>query len=451
MYTPKIGFMTFGHPYFDPLADKTGLIESVMSAWGDLPFTLIPSSDIPVDVAGTVRAAEFFGDQKVDGIIINAGAYGFENLISVFALNTSLPLMVWCPHNSPQALIPASSFLSIMANLNNLDRKAFHVLGNMDDKEVQQNVIAFSRASRASGMLRKATLGMVGAVCPGMLDTGFSEYHVRRFVPGLLSLDTTDILDAMGAATDAEVKEAMEKIRETFANVSAEDQHLLTAARSYVAMKNIAHVRKLDAMTVRCWPELSQKGFSGALGVSLMCDEGTVCMMERDVPATATALALQYLTGGPSHIGEIDHVDPGANEAFYVNDTSMIPSLAADKDENEVAGGDLFIMLTSGRTDGIMLKGTLKPGAVTIAKLKGTPGNENLLSMGIVTGKVMPLAPGADNLCNARVKYDLPVNDVLNSWAENGLEHHMVINHNRVVMELSMLSEMMGISPVVIQ
>ncbi|GAG15164.1 unnamed protein product, partial [marine sediment metagenome] len=258
----------------------------------------------------------------------------------------------------------------------------------------------------------------------------YSEYHVRRFVPGLLSLDTVELIEAMEAATEKEIKEAVDKIHSVFASVSAEESHLLTAARSYVAMKNLAAAHNLDAMTVRCWPELSRKSFSGALGVSLMCDEGIICMMERDVPATATALALYYLTGCPSHIGEIDHVDDVSDEAFFVNDNSMIPSLAASRKENVVAGGDLFILLTSGLTDGVMLKGTLKPGAITLAKLRGTPGAENRLSMGIATGEVLPFKPEEGSLCNARVKLNQPVDDFLYSWAEKGLEHHMVINHN---------------------
>jgi len=446
MGKPKIGFITFGHTYFDPLADKSGLIESVKTLWGELPFTLVAAPDIPNNVAGTVRIVEFFEDKKVDGLIINAGAYGFENLTSVLALNTALPILVWCPYQAPQALIPVSTFLSVMANLKNLNRQVFHLLGNPDSEEVQKGLIAFARASLASKMLKRATLGMVGAPCPGMLDTTFSEYHVRRFVPGLLSLDTVELIEVMEAATEREIKEAVDKIHSVFASVSAEEPHLLTAARSYVAMKNMAEARNLDAMTVRCWPELSKKGFSGALGVSLMFDEGIICMMERDVPATATALAMYYLSGCPSHIGEIDYVDPVADEAFFVNDNSMIPSLAASKAENAVAAGDLFILLTSGQTDGVMLKGILKSGAITLAKLRGTPGEGNRLSMAIATGEVLPFTPTEGTLANARVKFDAPVTDFLNSWVAKGFEHHMVIHHEPVSDALSMLCEMSGIS-----
>ena len=216
MEKPKIGFITFGHTYFDPLADKAGFIESVKTSWGDLPFTMVPATDVPNNVAGTVAMAEFFEGKKVDGIIINAGAYGFENLTSVLALNTALPILVWCPYQAPQALIPVSTFLSVMANLKNLNRQVFHLLGNADSEEVQKGLIAFARASFASRMLKRSTLGMVGAPCPGMLDTTYSEYHVRRFVPGLLSLDTMELMEAMDAATEAEIQEAVEKTRNTF-------------------------------------------------------------------------------------------------------------------------------------------------------------------------------------------------------------------------------------------
>lgn len=445
MEKPKIGFITFGHTYFDPLADKTGFIKTVTTTWADLPFTLIPAPDIPNNVPETVRMAEFFEDKKVDGIIINAGAYGFESLTSVLALNTALPILAWCPYHAPQALIPVSTFLSYMANLKHLNRQVFHLLGNPDSEDVQKGLIAFARASHASKMLKRATLGMVGAPCPGMLDTTYSEYHVRRFVPGLLSLDSVELMEAMEAATETEIQEAVEKTRRTFSSISAEESHLATAARSYVAMKHMAETHNLDAMTVRCWPELSKNGFSGALGVSLMCDEGIICMMERDVPATATALAMYYLSGLPSHIGEMEHVDPVADEAFFVNDNSMIPSLAASKEENAVAEGDLFVLLTSGQTDGVMMKGTLKPGVITIAKLRGTPGHENRLSMAIATGEVLPFISEEGNLANARVKFDVPVTDLLNSWVEKGFEHHMVIHHEPVADGLSMLCEMNGV------
>ena len=445
MEKPKIGFITFGHSYFDPLADKTGLISAVAKAWDSLPFTLVPAPDVPNDVAGTVSTADFFEDQKVHGIIINAGAYGFENLTSVLALNTALPILVWCPFQAPQALIPISTFLSFMTNFKNLNRQAFQLLGDPQSEGVKKGLTDFACAALASKMLKRATLGMVGAPCPGMLDTTYSEYHVRRFVPGLLSLDTMELIEAMEAVTEAEIRETMEITRKTFASVAAEESHLATAARSYVAMKRMAEVHNLDAMTVRCWPELSKKGFSGALGVSLMCDEGVICMMERDVPATATALAMYYLSGRPSHIGEIDHVDDVADEAFFVNDNSMIPSLAAADPENGVVGGDLFILLTSGQTDGVMLKGTLKPGAITLAKLRGTPGNENRLSMAVTTGEVMPFISEEGNLANARVKFDLPAADVLNLWVKKGFEHHMVIHHEPVADALSMLCRMNGV------
>ena len=64
MKKPEIGFITFGHTYFDPLADKTGLIEFVSKAWADFPFTLVPAPDVPNDVPGTVRMTEFFEEKR---------------------------------------------------------------------------------------------------------------------------------------------------------------------------------------------------------------------------------------------------------------------------------------------------------------------------------------------------------------------------------------------------
>jgi len=447
MQKPKLGFITFGHTYFDPLGDKVGLTESAKVAWADLPFALIPSPEIPKDVAVTVKMTEFFEEQGVHGIVINAGAYGFENLATVLGVNTSLPLLVWCPLKTTQGLIPITTFFATMANMNHLNRQIFPLVGNVDSPELKDGLIAFSRACLAAKMLRRAILGIVGSHCPGMLDTTFSEFHLRRFIPGLLSLDTQDILDAMAAVTQSEIQEAIVKIKATFGGVTAEESHMAVAARSYIAMKNIVKSYNLNAITIRCWPELSKKGFSGSLGSSLLFDEGIICMLECDVPATATALVFYYLTGQPSYIGEIDCIDVEANQAHFVNDNSMPSSLVSSKAEHQIIDGDIFIYITTGKPDGLNIKGTLKPGPITLAKLQGTPKDGNNLAMGITIGEVAPFTPKEGTLINAHVKFKQPIHDFLYTWAKKGFEHHMVINHNLVVKELKMLCEIIGVKP----
>lgn len=446
MVHPKIGLMTFGHAYFDAMADKTGLAESLATAWKDLPFSLVRPPTIPTDVTDTAATAEFFVDEKVDGIILNAGAYGLETLISVFAANTTLPLLIWCPHDGERTFIPVTAFFSFMANLKTVHGAVSSLVGNMDADHVKGTLTVFSRACLAAKKLRKASLGMIGGPCPGMLDTGFSEYHLRRVVPGLISLDTQDVLDAMAAVTEVEIKAAVDKIRTSYGEVTAEASHLTTAARSYAAMKQIARSRNLDALTVRNWPELSRKGFSGPLGASLLCDEGIICMMERDAPATATALALYFLTGRPSYMGEIDHVDAVNHELYVTNDGSMVPSLGAETGL-KIVSGDGFIAITTGQTDGVTVKGTLKPGPVTISKLRGTPSNKDRLVMGIGTADALDFQQPEGAFYNARLRIEKPVDDFLHAWAQRGLEHHMIIHHQLVVEELTLLCEIIGIEP----
>lgn len=447
MQKPKIGFITFGHTYFDPLADKVVLVESIKKAWSGFSFMMVPFPDIPKDVASTVKAAEFFEEQHVDGIIINGGAYGFENLAMVLGVNTSLPLLVWSPHKVPQGLIPVATFFGTIANLRHLNRQLFSLIGNVDSLEVKEGLNTFSKACLAVKMLRRATLGMVGAYCPGMMDATFSEFHLRRFIPGILSLDTQDVLDAMAVVNSNEIKKVIEKIKSTFGVVMAEESHMVVAARSYIAMKNIVKAYNLDAITIRNWPELSKKGFSGALGSSLLSDEGIICVLECDVPATATALAFYYLTGQPSYIGEIDCVDVSSNQAHFVNDCSMAGSLVSSKAEHQVVAGDTFIYITTGNPDGLNVKGTLKSGPITLAKLQGVPKDGNPLAMGITTGEVLPFTPEEGTINNAHVCFKQPIHDFLSAWANKGFEHHMVINHNIVVKELTMLCEMMGVTP----
>jgi len=66
--------------------------------------------------------------------------------------------------------------------------------------------------------------------------------------------------------------------------------------------------------------------------------------------------------------------------------------------------------------------------------------------MAIATGEVLPFTSEEGNPANARVRFDVPVTDFLNSWVDKGFEHHMVIHHEHVADALSMLCEMNGIN-----
>jgi len=172
--------------------------------------------------------------------------------------------------------------------------------------------------------------------------------------------------------------------------------------------------------------------------------------MERDVPATVTALMFYYLSGQPSYIGEIDYVGIDNNEAFFVNDNCLPPSLLASKQRTEVVGGDIFIGLTTGKQEGLMIKGVLRSGPVTLAKIGGFPAEANRLSMGIVSAEVLPFEPAEATLSNARVRFHQPIKNFLYAWSQKGLEHHMVINHSVGFNELSILCEILEIKPEII-
>ena len=97
-----------------------------------------------------------------------------------------------------------------------------------------------------------------------------------------------------------------------------------------------------------------------------------------------------------------------------------------------------------------MVMGTLKTGPVTLAKLRGTPGEEDKLSMAISSGESLSFTPPEGTLCNTCLSFGQPVNNFLYTWTGKGFEHHMVINHESAVKSLTMLCEIMDVTPVVI-
>jgi|GEM_PF-5516088 len=451
MLKPKLGFVLFGHKYFDSMVNKASFQEEALVELSELDIEIVKIDGIPATKSTVLEAADLLRKEDVDGVIINASAYGSEELACIFAQDLlDCPILLWSMYGGEKAFIPVTTIFSLSSNLQSIGRDFSHLLGDLKDEETKRGVMAFAMAAATAKRLRRSSIGVVGPPCPGMIDTTYSDSHLRRVVPDILYLDTIELSGLLTRVEEDRARTVLEDVKEKVGRMESTDKQMLDSARSYLAMKAMVEKHDLNAITIREWPEIAEQNFSMCLGSALLSDEGIICGAELDLPITLTGLAMFYLTGKSVYIGEIDAVDPERNVAFFCNDGSIAFSLAKGSKDIVLTDGDILVMLSCGRKEGLNLRFAVKPGRVTIARLSGHPTRDRL-KMGITCGEVIEiLPPPVGDIRTAHVKFDVPLPELMNTWIAEGFGHHMAIVHADIKDELSFLCDILKVEKVIL-
>lgn len=128
--------------------------------------------------------------------------------------------------------------------------------------------------------------------------------------------------------------------------------------RLYLALKNLAIERRLNAVSVKCFPELGDNYATACLAVSLLPEEGIVTSCIGDVNTALSAYVLHLLSGGPVFNPDIQLIKKDEREVKLASDGAAPPSLAPDPKDVVLKRRGL---LTEGAADGVCLDLVCKP------------------------------------------------------------------------------------------
>ena len=287
----------------------------------------------------------------------------------------------------------------------------------------------FTAVCRVVKGLRKVRIGAVGAR-PGAFNTvRYSEKILQRNGISVTTVDLSEILGNANklTATDAVVKEKLEKIH-AYANTGlTPPDRLVQIAKLDVALADFMAANALDATAIQCWTSLQQNyGCNVCTSMSMMSENMLPSACEVDVTGTLSMYAMQLASGSPSAL--VDW-----NNNYADDDTKCV----------------LFHC-------GNWAKSFLPDISISTAPILGTSvGSEN--TYGALDGRTpaMPLTYGriSTDDCKGVIKAyvgegDL-TNDALNTFGnravaqignlqglmqyvcKNGFEHHVVMNASK--------------------
>jgi L-fucose isomerase-like protein len=246
--------------------------------------------------------------------------------------------------------------------------------------------------------LHAARIGMVGAPSDWLVASSPESSIVTNvWGPEIVPVAMEELTAAMEAVAD----DAVTTVAATLANgahdlVELAPADLTEAARVYTALRNVVRERRLDALTVRCFDIVIQRGTSGCFALSELTDEGVIAGCEGDIVSTVGMLWASLLTGEVPWMANPSDLDEEENALWLAHCT--VPRTMLE-------GYSLRSHFESGL--GVGIQGTLPKGPVTLLRIGGALMDELWLAEGDLTD-----VGDKENLCRTQARIALSRGDV---------------------------------------
>jgi L-fucose isomerase-like protein len=262
---------------------------------------------------------------------------------------------------------------------------------------------------RALHRLHRTRLGLVGEP---------SEWLVAS-VPdrdGVRSRWGIEIVDVPIAGTVAHYRdvgtEAGRPVAVRFSGAAGPSAEVVNAAALHPALVAALAEADVDALTVRCFDFLAELQTSGCVALAELNDTGVVAGCEGDVAGAVAMLLARVLLDLPSWIANPAVVDVDANRVLLAHCT-VAPSM--------VDGVELHTHFESGL--GIGLRGTFRPGPVTLMRLGGPTLDRHWFADAEIVA-----AGASSDLCRTQVTLEVRDREV-GELLDDPLGNHLVMVH----------------------
>lgn len=160
-------------------------------------------------------------------------------------------------------------------------------------------------SARGDSPLTGAGIGLIGSHAPGFINLHADPAALSRELGvQLRHIGLQELLDEMDLCAEPDVAADLEIVRGLDVPlVDVEEGDLETQSRYYLALKEIARRESLDALAIRCWPELPNvRGQWPYFAMVRLTSEGFPAAMEGDVDGALSCLLGKRLGFGNGYL-----------------------------------------------------------------------------------------------------------------------------------------------------
>lgn len=281
-----------------------------------------------VDEQSLRAGMKAFAANGANVLLVMQGTMGDARLSQSVAQMWCDPVVIWAtPENSEGEMISSCSLVGTH-NWGSVFRQLGHPFEFVyGAPEKDDTVRQFSRAvniALTARRLRHARLGIVGGQAPGYFAMAADTFVTFRQTGAQTQTYSLIEFDAIvNGFTEEQVRADIAEFRKLgIPHKDTSDEDLPMASRLYLAMKHLLDSESLDALTVRCWPEMaSHFGQWPYAGMARLIDEGQIVACEGDADGALGMLMGKELGLGPCFLTDWLEHDRRTVTAWHIGAT----------------------------------------------------------------------------------------------------------------------------------
>lgn len=314
----KLGILFLGRkrPGFDPEwgREVRGRVEDFLK---ESTYTVVVPETV-VDDASLRRAVARCREAECEVLAALQTTMGDGRLAPVLGQLWDGPVVLWATPERPEGpMISSNSLVGthvFAANLRQLGRPFEVVYGAPDEARLRRDLDDAIRVAATARRLRRSKVGLIGHHAPGFIDMHPDPFDLNRTLGAQMHhFGLQQFVDDTNAVAEDEVRADVERVLEMnlpFEGVTEED--LPVNSRYYLAMRRLIVEESLDALAIRCWPELPNvMGQWAYLAMVRLTTEGYPNAMEGDVDGALCCLIGESLGFGPGYLSDWLEHDEG--------------------------------------------------------------------------------------------------------------------------------------------
>jgi len=419
----KVGLVHTGIPALDiEYADRSR--DALFRKLKELECDIIGYERAVVESGQALAAAESMRKADVDLLVVLAGTFTQDPVMLNIVQNVNAPVVLWAVpepaiKDSPGGLTRSGALVGTIMNSSAMTKMGMRfkvIFGEPTDTKSFGKLRNTVEAVKVLKTLRTSRIGIVGHHSPGFYDGSVDEVALKQSVgTELVHIDLSELYSAMEKTPVSDARRAHEAATRNGGRVvGLTPEERLRDGRIYLGLKRIVESQKLDAVAVKCWPELS---FSSCFALSMLSNVGVPGGCEGDINATLTMLTLQLLTGQPVFLCDVFHLDEKKNTILTYHCGAAATSLASKQKDINIRKHPL------GR--GATVEFPVKAGRVTIARMGSLAGRYRMFIAGGEALHTKQIVRGNP----LEVRLDAKVDDFLRTVTMRGIEHHFLMVH----------------------
>lgn len=444
MNTPKLGILTIGRkrPGFDMEWAKQIEAET-LDTLNALGFGAVTKTRA-VDDASLQEALAQLRAAGVNTLVVNQPTIGDGRLAPTIGQVWNDPVVLWATPERPGAdkvtacaLVGQHLFASLLRQLN---RPFEIVYGPTSDLKTTAALADAARLVHSACAIMRAKVGLVGSHVPGFSNMAVDPARLTASLGAqLVQLGLHEFIELARTIDEARVKAEIEKIRalKLPTEEGIGDAELTTDARYSLAIGDLMSANGLDALAVRCWPELPDVvGQWPYLAFARLVSEHHAVALEGDADGALCSLISELIGAGPSFITDWLAHDEHTITAWHPGMATfqLCPAIGTP-------GGPRLSRHFNNRKP-LCVDAELRAGMdVTLFRLWSCDDRYHLTAVEARTEKLKQ--PLAGNSIGLRLERSVP------RWFDDlchaGMPHHLSIAEGRHAERLRRLARLLGI------